>query len=128
MKRKKVSRKGAQKCADCRYNKHSLVLGLLDDLWVVLRTLIKLLAWPCKALAGMIHAEMKKYPALRFRHSHAVLCVFFGLAVLALSFAVEAYFVHPAWKVPVETMRAAGVCPIWESLAALMRLGEDFGA
>lgn len=105
-------------------HKHSFVLGVLSDGWTLLRWLCALIAWPIRTLATAIHRQIA--PHWRFKHSHALTCIALGVLVLGVSFAIENLFRHPAWGIPVETMRAAGVCPIWESLSAMMKLSEDF--
>lgn len=104
--------------------KHSFVLGVMSDGWTLLRWLFALIAWPVRTLATAIHRQIA--PRWRFKHSHAVTCIALGVLVLGVSFTIENLFHHPAWGIPVETMRAAGVCPIWESLSAMMKLSEDF--
>ena len=103
---------------------NSVVLGLLHDIWVLLRLIVSLLSWPAKTLARAIHNSVKHHPALRSKHTHTMLCVGIGLATLLVSFVIEHYSSHPVWSASVETMRAAGVCPIWESLAAAMSIGS----
>ena len=127
MKRKaKQVRNKLKACRECRFNQHSLVLGLIHDVLVLIRGIIAIVAWPCRAGATAIHAELRKHPAFRFKHAHSVICITMGLGVLALSFVVEHCVKHPASGIAVETLRAAGVCPVWETISAAFKLGADF--
>jgi hypothetical protein len=107
----------AVRVAKCNH-RHSFVLGVASDLWLALTLVVALLAWPVKATARGLHAMVKHHPAMRSERAHTVLCVSLGMALLVVSFTVENLFHHPAWSACVETSRAMGVCPIWETVAA----------
>jgi hypothetical protein len=127
MKRKKQHRKSPLKiCADCRFNKHSLVLGLIGDLVTLIKGLVSLIAWPVRTLSKVVRRQYKHTAFGRWKHAHSVLCVAFGLALLGLTFTIEALSKHPAWSATIETMRAAGVCPVWETLSRALKFGADF--
>lgn len=108
--------------------RHSAVLGLLSDLAFLVKLLIATISWPVKALAGLIHSELRKHPQFQYKHMHSALCIIIGLGVLTLSFWLETVSHHPVSQVSVETLRAAGVCPIWETIAAVLKIGAEFEA
>jgi hypothetical protein len=126
MKRKK--RKIAPKRACGCGKRQSLVIGLCNDLWLVVQMTMRVGSWPCRATATLVHSQLRKHPSFRFKHAHAVLCMSMGFALLGITFMVENAFHHAAWSMTVETMRAAGVCPIWETIAAMMKIGSEFEA
>ena len=122
-----MKRKAKRQCKSCKFSRRqSLILGLFSDLWVTCKVLVAIVAWPVRTAAHAIHAETRKHPALRYKHMHSVLCILLGLCVLSLSFWVEHMFKHPASGIAVETLRAAGVCPVWETLSRAMQFGSDF--
>jgi hypothetical protein len=125
---KRIRKKVAKRKAARKVQRHSAVLGLLSDLFFVLRLLIGIISWPVKSMAHVIHSSLRQHPQLRYKHMHSVVCIIIGLGVLTLSFWLETLSHHPLASVSVETLRAAGVCPIWESLAAIMKLSSEFEA
>jgi hypothetical protein len=106
----------------CRAYRPSLVLGLLFDLWAVVNTAARMGAWPVRMVAHWIHRELRKHPAFRFRHSHVVLCMAIGFCLVLTSFALEGLFKHVLWNCTLETMRATGVCPIWDAVSGISKV------
>lgn len=105
------------------------VIGLITALLNVLGFTLKIVGWPvlrlCSAVHRWLNREMKVHAQLRFLTSHATVCVVCGLVILAITFALEHLFSHPMWGVAIETGRAAGVCPLWETISArLVRAAE----
>jgi hypothetical protein len=43
-----------------------------------------------------------------------------GMAILGVSFVISDLYHHTLWSMVVETVRAAGVCPIWEVVALVV--------
>jgi hypothetical protein len=125
MKRKLKPRKKVQN----RFTKHSLVLGLLSDLHTLIKLVMAIISWPVKTIAHGVHTVLKPHLRhIKHNHAHAAICVALGVTVLGVSFVAEHMFQHVAWNVTIETMRAAGVCPIWETLATLLNIGKDLEA
>jgi len=121
-KRKVVSRRRNNKRA------HSLVLGVVHDILWIVKIVCSVISWPVKQVANIIKKQLHRNRTLRkFRYTHEVVCIGLGLAILGVAFALESLSSHPLWGMSIETMRAAGVCPIWETLAAVMKIGEDVG-
>ena len=125
--KKKIARTPIKVCAGCRFNRHSAVLGLVSDLLTFAKLLIKILAWPCNALAKSIHYVMqlsfKRYPALHSQNVHTILCMAIGAAMLTVAFLLENRYNHPLWHATVETAKAGGVCPFYENLVPLLKIG-----
>lgn len=110
--------------------------GLFNDLGRVLKVIfkviglvfhaiIKIVGWPVHAISHLIHREVKQYPHLAFLQNRRVISVALGLVLLAVSFAVEHISQHFLWGCSIETMRAAGVCPVWEAIAGTIRAGSE---
>lgn len=105
------------------------VIGLVTALLNVLGFAIKIVGWPvmrfCSAFHRYLNREMKVHPQLRFLTSHAFVCVVCGLIILTITFLLEHLSTHTLWGVAIETGRAAGVCPLWETISArLVRASE----
>lgn len=101
-----------------KYHRPSVVLGFIYDVLFVIHHMVIIIGWPIRAAAHALRKIFRRYPSLRFLHSHEVLSVVLGLSTLALAFALENLSHHYLWSATIETMRAAGVCPVWELIAA----------
>jgi hypothetical protein len=108
----------AKRCARCQNRKQSLVAGLINDVWFVIRGIIKLVSWPVHAFSHLLARECKKHPELKVLHNHAFVSVLTGFMLLLIAFSLEHAFKHVFWTCSIETMKAAGVCPIWETISA----------
>lgn len=84
--------------------------------------------WPLRKFSARFQKVLKPYPKLHCLYSHSAFCVLVGLSAVFASFALENYSHHYVWNTGCETLRAAGVCPLWESLARLFKFGEDLEA
>ena len=97
------------------YTKHSLVIGLISDILRLIRVLIIIVGLPVRLMSMGIAKAAKKYPRLRWFHSHEFVTVCAGFTILVIAFAIQRFF-HPEHVVAestLETMKAAGVCPMW---------------
>jgi ABC-type dipeptide/oligopeptide/nickel transport system permease component len=125
IKRAKTVRKSAR-CAACKFARRpSFVLGVLADLWFALCAIAKVGAFPVRTIAHAIHRLMRKHPALRFKHAHVALCVLIGFTLVLVSFVLEKAFNHVLWTCTLETLRAAGVCPIWDAVSGISKVYEE---
>jgi len=108
----------ARKVKQAPITRHSAILGLVSDLLFLVGLLIKAIGWPIHALAHVLKDVARKYPRLKFLHSHEVWSVLIGLAVLTVATMLEHYSQHFLWATSIETLRAVGVVPIWEQVSA----------
>ena len=109
----------------CKY-RPSLVLGLLFDLWFMLRLVAHVGAMPVRYTAHQLNKVARLHPRLRHVHAHAMLCVFIGCTLVAISFAVEHLFHGALWTCALETTRAAGVCPVWDVVSGVTHVADEF--
>lgn len=86
---------------------------------------VRLVGWPVMAVAHKIHITMKRRNAHPILTSRKTWAIAMGLFVLFISFTIQNLFNHPLWACSIETMRAGGVCPIWESIAIGLNLSKD---
>lgn len=138
-KRKIVRRQVRRKV---KTHRHSLVLGLVHDISFVLgfvvrgffkllSVLVTVLGWPIRKFAHFavrtIKTQVKVHPQLHFLETHTFWSVGAGSVLLIVSFAAENLVHHFLWQCTLETARAAGVCPIWETIASLTKISEELG-
>jgi hypothetical protein len=120
--------------------RHSLVLGLVHDLsfvlgliitavFTVLTFAVKIIGYPVRkfahGMARVIKTQVRVHPQLHFLETHTFWSVSAGMVLLVVSFAAENLSHHFLWGCTVETARAAGVCPIWETIASLTKISEE---
>ena len=103
----------------------SFILGIMFDLWALVCLVVKIGAWPVRTLSHTIHRELRKYPMLRFRHAHVALCMAIGFLLVLASFALQNLFHHVMWDCTLETVRAAGVCPIWDAVSGISKVYSE---
>ena len=105
--------------------RHSAILGLLSDLALLFATLYAVISWPVRhgshAAMRFLRRTLRRHPALRTHQAHHAVSIACGVALLTVSFVIGELYHHPLWSVCTETMKAAGVCPIWEAIAGLVR-------
>jgi hypothetical protein len=94
-----------------------VLLGLFHDILRAVSLATKTIAWPVHTFSHWVAKESRRHPGLKVLHSHSFVCVSMGFVLLAVSFAIEHFSEHFLWSCSIETMRAAGVCPIWEVIA-----------
>lgn len=139
MGKRKIVRRQRRKV---KSHRHSLVLGLVHDVTFVLGLIIRgvfkllsvlvtVLGWPIRKFshvaARTIKTQVKVHPQLHFLETHTFWSVGAGSVLLILSFAAENLSHHFLWGCTLETARAAGVCPIWETIASLSKISEELG-
>ena len=128
MKRKtKVKSERFKICSKCRFNQQSLILGLIHDLFMLIKVIFSIISWPVHTLSRVVQDQVKKVPQLHVSHVRAIICILIGLAVIGVTYLAEHLFDHSkVWLMSIETARAAGVCPIWETIAATLKIGAEF--
>jgi hypothetical protein len=119
MGKRKIAKRKVVKSTQSKSLIRFVVVGLVHDLLSAFKALIKVFSWPINSLSHVIHVEAKKHPSLKVLHSRAFISFCMGFTVLAISFSVEHLFKHVLWDCSIETMRAAGVCPIWDIVSNL---------
>lgn len=97
--------------------RHSMVLGLIDDVLFLIGLVAKIGGWPVKAFSKAFSKACRTYPELKVFHNHATVSVITGLGLLVVSFTIADLYHHALWAATIETARAAGVCPIWEIIS-----------
>jgi len=107
-----------------------VVLGfILKVVFFVLNIIVKILGAPIRFVgrnvAKVFAEEVKVHPQLKVLEKHYVWSVATGLCMLLLSFAIQNLFHHFVWECAIETTRAAAVCPIWETLSAVLKIPEE---
>jgi hypothetical protein len=126
--KKILRRKKARKIAPLKA-RESLVgfmfTGLMHDIFWCFNVIAYVVGWPLRMVTLYLHREAKRYPELNILHNHNVIAISLGVVVLTLSFMLEHYSRSPVWQSTVELARASGVCPIWECISGLVKLGED---
>lgn len=113
-KKKTIGRKIKSKCF-CHPN----------PIWNLVLAARRLVNWPFHWAAGQIRATFKHWGVPAILHHHKAISVSLGLCVLFVSFFIQNWFNHPVWEASVETMRAAGVCPLWEAIAVAINIGKE---
>lgn len=113
-----------------RHNQQSAVLGLVFDLWrigkFVLRALafvVHILSWPVRSIMPALHNLVKHHPSLRSPHAFRAVSVAIGVSIITVAFSIQPLMEHTLWHVFCETMKAAGVVPVWELVALGLRAG-----
>ena len=105
-----------------------LALGLYNDICFVVLAFIHVLAWPVHKLGHVITKYARQHPSLRMLHSHAFTCVAIGLMLTIVSYFVERHVQHsPLTSAGVDTLRAAGAAPLWDTLSGLFKVRNDIG-
>lgn len=101
-----------------------VLLGAVYDVLRLVSFAIRIVAWPVNKATVYVHRELKKHPTLKVLHNRKVVCVSLGSVLLIVSFAIEAWSEHYAWKGFMEIVRAAGACPIWDSISSVTKIDE----
>lgn len=91
-----------------------------NPVFTFIRAGLYLLNWPFHWLSGHIMRAFKAYGAPMVEHHHKLCSVALGLILVTISVLIQHWFSHPVWTVGVETAKAAGVCPLWEAIAAII--------
>lgn len=101
--------------------RQSVLLGVFWDVVAIVKIAFAVLSWPFKLAGNELHKLIKHHP--QFKSDTVRLCIsaVIGLFVLAVVFAVQNLSHHYLFQFGVETAKAAGVCPIWETIAMIIR-------
>lgn len=126
MRKKKHVARARRFCARCRplSTRFSLTLCIGQAL-ALLSVVVSIVCWPFRKFSAYAKATLKPYPRLHCLYSHSVVCCLGGMIVLAFSFALSEWSNKVLWKCTIETSRALGVCPIYESIVSVAKFGED---
>jgi hypothetical protein len=101
--------------------------GMWHDIRFAIMAFIHVFGWPVKAVAHLVNHHARKYPQLRVLHSHTTVSCSLGFVFLTTALTIENCYSHVIWHVTVETLKAAGACPIWDAMSGLFKVRNDIG-